>query len=284
MTNFGVVMFPAEFAIHPAELARAAEERGFESLFFPEHSHIPASRKSPYPAGGELTKEYWLSHEPFVALAAAAAVTTRLKLGTAVCLVVERDPIMLAKEVASLDKLSNGRVVLGIGAGWNAEEMENHGVPFKRRWKVVREKVLAMREIWTKDAAEFHGEFVNFDPIWCGPKPVQKGGPPILLGSFSKRAFERVTEYCDGWLPVNIPNFDFARAVTSLRETVERAGRSPASIQLTIPGVAPKEEEARKFMAIGFDRILFGLPPAGRDIVMPLLDRYASLVATLASG
>jgi probable F420-dependent oxidoreductase len=284
MTNFGVVMFPAEFAIHPAELARAAEERGFESLFFPEHSHIPASRKSPYPAGGELTKEYWLSHEPFVALAAAAAVTTRLKLGTAVCLVVERDPIMLAKEVASLDKLSNGRVVLGIGAGWNAEEMENHGVPFKRRWKVVREKVLAMREIWTKDAAEFHGEFVNFDPIWCGPKPVQKGGPPILLGSFSKRAFERVTEYCDGWLPVNIPNFDFARAVTSLRETVERAGRSPASIQLTIPGVAPKEEEARKFMAIGFDRILFGLSPAGRDIVMPLLDRYASLVATLARG
>jgi len=284
MTNFGVVMFPADFAIHPAELARATEERGFGSLFFPEHIHIPASRKTPYPGGIEMTKEYWQSHEPFVALAAAAAVTTRIKLGTAVCLVVERDPILLAKEVASLDAISNGRVVLGIGGGWNVEEMENHGVPFKRRWKVVREKVLAMREIWTKEAAEFHGEFVNFDPIWCGPKPVQKGGPPILLGSFSKRAFERVAEYCDGWIPVNIPGYDFAAALKALRETAERAGRRADSLSLTIPGVAPKEEEARRFVAMGFDRILFGLPPAGREIVLPLLDRYASLVAKLTRG
>ncbi len=258
MTNFGIVMFPAEFAIGPAELARAAEERGFESLFFPEHTHIPASRKTPYPAGGELTREYWSSHEPFVALAAAAAVTRRLKLGTSVCLVVERDPILLAKEVASLDRISDGRVILGIGAGWNVEEMANHGVSYKLRWKLVREKVLAMRQIWTAEAAEFHGELVEFDPIWCGPKPVQKGGPPILLGSLSNRAFQRVADYCDGWMPVNVPGYDFAGGIKMLREAAERSGRRFDSLSLTIPGVAPKEDAARGFIAMGFQRLLFG--------------------------
>lgn len=284
MSDFGVVMFPADFAIAPVELARAAEERGFESLFFPEHIHIPASRKTPYPGGGELPKEYWRSHDPFVALGAAAAVTTKLKLGTAVCLVVERDPILLAKQVGSLDTISNGRLILGIGAGWNVEEMANHGVQFKGRWKLVHEKVLAMREIWTKEAAEFHGEMVKFDPIWCSPKPVQKGGPPILLGGMTPRALQRVVDYCDGWMPVNVPGYDFPGALKTLREAADRAGRRFDSLLLTIPGVAPKEESARRFIKMGFGRILFGLPAAGRDVVMPLLDTYAGLAAKLARG
>ncbi|HYB89628.1 MAG TPA: LLM class F420-dependent oxidoreductase [Candidatus Binataceae bacterium] len=277
MIEFGVSMFPADFAIQPAELAIAAEQRGFESLFFPEHTHIPASRKTPWPAGGDLPTEYWHTHDPFVALAAAAAVTKNLKLGTGVCLVVERDPITLAKEVASLDFISGGRVIFGIGAGWNVEEMENHGAQFKRRWRLVREKVLAMREIWTRDAAEFHGEFVNFDPIWSWPKPVQRGGPPILLGSQSKRAFERVADYCDGWMPINLRNYDFDRGARTLREAGKRAGREGLSISLF--GAPAKDELIRHFMELGFERLIFGLPPAPRDTVLPLLDRYAQVAA-----
>ncbi|HVA80578.1 MAG TPA: LLM class F420-dependent oxidoreductase, partial [Candidatus Binataceae bacterium] len=173
MVKFGISMFPTDYAIQPVELALAAEARGFESLWFPEHTHIPASRKTPFPGGIELPKDYSHTHDPFVALGAAAAVTKKLRLGTGVCLVIERDPIVLAKEIASLDLISGGRVELGIGAGWNVEEMENHGAQFKKRWKIVREKILAMRQIWTQEAAEFHGEFVNFDPIWMFPKPVQ---------------------------------------------------------------------------------------------------------------
>src|SRR5689334_2952188 len=202
MALFGAMMFPTDYAIQPVELARAVEERGLDSLFFPEHTHIPTSRRSPWPGGGELPMEYSHTHDQFVALTAAAAATKRIKLGTGICLVIERDPILLAKEVASLDVLSNGRVILGIGGGWNAEEMENHGTNFKQRWKILRERVLAMREIWRNEKAEFHGEFVNFDSIWSWPKPVQAGGPPILLGSEAKRCFERVVDYCDGWIPI----------------------------------------------------------------------------------
>src|SRR5882757_11580314 len=180
--KLGVAIFPTDYTIRPDDFARACEERGFESIWFPEHTHIPTSRKTPYPAGGELPKEYLHTHDPFVALMAAAGATKKIKLATGICLVVERDPIITAKEVASLDVLSNGRVLFGIGGGWNAEEMENHGTVFKTRWKLLRERVLAMKEIWTKDEAEFHGEFVSFDPIWSFPKPVQKPHPPILMG------------------------------------------------------------------------------------------------------
>src|SRR5215470_5916476 len=164
--KFGIAMFSTEYAIRPDELAREVEQRGFESLWLPEHTHIPASRKTPYPAGGALPREYWHTYDPFIALTAAAAATTRLLLATGICLVIERDPITTAKEVASLDKLSNGRVIFGIGGGWNAEEMEHHGTPFNERWKVLRERVLAMKEIWTKEKAEFHGKFVDFDPTF----------------------------------------------------------------------------------------------------------------------
>src|ERR1700683_92227 len=279
MAEFGLFMFPTDYSIQPVELAIAAEERGFESLFFPEHTHIPASRKTPFPGGTELPKEYSHTHDPFVALGAAAAVTKKLKLGTGVCLVIERDPIVLAKEVASLDMISNGRVVFGIGGGWNVEEMENHGAPYKRRWRIVREKVLAMREIWNKEAAEFHGEFVNFDPIWCYPKPVQKGGPPVLLGSQSKKVFERVADYCDGWLPINNPRNDWPALIKTLREHEKQRGR--AHLSLSLFGAPPKEEPLHQLIELGFERLLFPLPPAPRETVMPMIDNYAKIAAKM---
>ncbi|MFZ0658275.1 MAG: LLM class F420-dependent oxidoreductase [Candidatus Binataceae bacterium] len=277
MVKFGVSMFPTDYAIQPIELAQAAEARNFESLWFPEHTHIPTSRKTPFPGGTELPKEYWHTHDPFVALGAAAAATKKLRLGTGVCLVIERDPIVLAKEIASLDMISGGRVELGIGAGWNVEEMENHGAQFKKRWKIVREKILAMRQIWTKEAAEFHGEFVNFDPIWSFPKPVQPGGPPILLGSQSKRSFERIGEYCDGWMPINFPRADFAGGVKQLRDAEKAAGRKKLGISLF--GSSAKEDEIKRFADLGFDRLIFSLPAAPRETVLPLLDKYAEAAA-----
>jgi len=277
MADFGLFMFPTDYAIQPTDLAIAAEERGFESLFFPEHTHIPASRKTPYPGGGDLPKEYSHTHDPFVALGAAAAVTKRLKLGTGVCLVIERDPIVLAKEVASLDLISKGRVLFGIGGGWNVEEMENHGASYKKRWKTVREKVLAMREIWTKPEAEFHGEVVNFDKIWSYPKPAQPGGPPVLMGSQSKKTFDRVAEYCDGWLPINNPRADFPGAIKELRAAQERYGRKHLSLSMF--GAPAREDALAKLIELGFERLLFPLPPAPRDTVMPMIDNYAKVMA-----
>ena len=196
--HYGVCIFPTDYSIRIDELARAAEERGFESLFVTEHTHIPASRRTPFPGGTELPREYSHTLDPFVALTAAAAVTRTLKVGTGICLVIEHDPITLAKQVASLDVLSGGRFLFGIGGGWNAEEMENHGTAFKTRFRLLRERVLAMKEIWTKDAAAFHGEFVSFDPIWSWPKPAQTPHPPILLGGESGYTLQRVVDFCDG--------------------------------------------------------------------------------------
>ena len=282
MVLFGAMMFPTDYAIQPVELARAVEERGLDSLFFPEHTHIPTSRRSPWPGGGELPMEYSHTHDLFVALGAAAAVTKRIKLGTGICLVIERDPILLAKEVASLDVISNGRVILGIGGGWNAEEMENHGTDFKRRWQLVRERVLAMRAIWSNEKAEFHGEFVNFDPIWCWPKPVQAGGPPILLGSEAKRAFERVVDYCDGWIPINRGKVDgLKQAVAELRESAKRAGKRIEDRNLGLFGAPPKEDVVKQLTDAGFGHLIFGLPPAKADKVLPLLDRYAEIARKL---
>ena len=186
MTDFGVLIFATDYSITPANLAQAAEARGFESLFVPEHTHIPASRLTPWPGGRDLPTEYWHTQDPFVGLATAAAVTDSIKLGTGIALITERDPILMAKQVATLDFLSNGRVLLGVGAGWNVEEMANHGVAFGERWSVLRERVLAMQQIWTQEEAEYHGEHVDFDPIWSYPKPVQPGGPKILLGASSR--------------------------------------------------------------------------------------------------
>lgn len=282
MPSFGVLMFPTDYAIQPPDLAREAESRGFESLFLPEHTHIPTSRRSPWPGGGDLPKEYWHSHDPFVALAAAASVTERIKLATGILLVSERDPIATAKQVASLDFISGGRVLLGIGAGWNEEELAHHGVEFRNRWKVTRERILAMKKIWTEDEAEFHGEFVDFEPLWSWPKPVQPGGPPILLGATSRWAYDRVVEYCDGWMPINRPDVDLAAELANLRAAADRGQRPMESIDLSVYGVGPDEASARSLLELGFGRLVFGLPAAPSDTVLPLLDRYAELAHKLA--
>lgn len=275
---FGVVMFPTTYAISPPDLARALEERGFESMSAPEHSHIPASRRTPWPGGPSLPREYWAAYDPFVALSAAAAVTTRLRLGTGICLVIERHPITTAKEVATLDRLSGGRFMFGIGGGWNAEEMANHGTDFKTRWRVLRERVLAMKEIWTKEEAEFHGEFVDFDPIWSHPKPVQQPHPPIFMGGDGATTFDRVVELADGWMPLVRPGLDPAAKIPLLRQRAIEAGRDPQSISVTIVFARPGRAEIARLEAAGVERAVFGVPSAERDKVLPLLDSYAKLM------
>ena len=276
--QFGVSMFPTDYSIGPVEVARAAEERGFDMLFFPEHTHIPASRKTPFPGGGELSRDYWHAHDPFVALGAAAAVTERIRLGTGICLVIERDPITTAKEIASLDTISGGRVILGIGAGWNREEMENHGANYRARWSITREKVLAMRAIWNMEDAEFHGDHVDFDPIWSWPKPVQEGGPPVWIGANSKWVFDRIADYADGWLPIGglgSGNMD------RLREAMAKKDRHVEDLDLALFGAPPDADQVRGRIGQGFDHVVFGLPAAGSEKVLPALDRYAEVVAAV---
>ena len=271
-------MFATDYAMRPDDLARELEARGFESLWVPEHTHIPASRRTPYPGGTDLPKEYWHTYDPFVALTAAASVTTKLKVATGICLIIERDPITTAKEVASLDYLSNGRFIFGIGAGWNAEEMENHGTTYKTRFSLLRERVLAMKEIWTKEEAEYHGRFVNFDPIWSYPKPVQKPHPPILMGGFATKTFDYVAEFCDGWMPIGYRMEGLPEKIGELRRRAADAGRDPQSISITIFGAKPEREALDQLEAAGVERAIFMLPPADRDTVMPLVDKYAGLV------
>ncbi|HVN83713.1 MAG TPA: LLM class F420-dependent oxidoreductase [Candidatus Binatia bacterium] len=282
--EFGVLMFATDYAIRPDDLAREAEARGFESVWYPEHTHIPASRRSPWPGGPELPKEYWHTHDLFVALAMAAAVTKKIKVGSGICLVIERDPITLAKEVATLDALSNGRLLFGIGGGWNAEEMENHGTDFKTRWKRLRESIEAMQAIWANDNAEYHGELVNFDPIWSWPKPVQKPHPPIYLGGHGEKALKRVVKYCDGWMPIPVRAGDMQREIAQLHELAKAAGRDPKSITISLYGVAPDVDAIRAYAKMGVHRVGFGLPPAGSDKVLPLLDRYAAVMREFRKG
>ena len=278
----GAFMFVTDYSMRPDELARLLEERGFESLWVPEHTHIPASRLSPWPGGADLPQEYWHSYDPFVALSAAAAVTTKLKLGTGICLIVERDPITTAKEIASLDMLSNGRFMFGIGGGWNAEEMENHGTAYRSRWRLLRERILAMKAIWTEDEAEFHGEFVNFDKLWAYPKPVQKPHPPIFMGGDGPTTFNRVVEFCDGWMPIaGRPGQEgsLAEKIALLRRQAEEAGRDPQNLPVSVYWMGrPRDDTVERMTEAGVDRIIFGLPPAQRDEVMPRIDQCAALI------
>jgi probable F420-dependent oxidoreductase len=276
--KLGTVIFPTDYSIRPDDFARACEERGFESVWFPEHTHIPSSRKTPYPAGGELPKEYSHSYDPFVALMAAAAVTKTIKVATGICLVVERDPIVTAKEVASLDALSNGRFLFGIGGGWNVEEMENHGMPFGKRWKLLRERIEAMKEIWTKDEAEYHGELVSFDPIWSWPKPHQKPHPPIILGSASKMGIKRVVEYCDGWIPIGLAVRDMPAAIADLHAQAKAKGRDPQSIEVSLFWAPPDADGLRQYQDMGIARGVLALPSLPKDDVLKMLDGMAALV------
>jgi probable F420-dependent oxidoreductase len=279
--SFGVAMFPTDYAIQPVALAQAVEERGLDSLFVPEHTHIPASRATPFPGGGGLPKMYWHTHDPFVALGAAAAVTRRIKLGTGICLVIERGPITLAKECASLDMISGGRLILGIGAGWNREEMENHGANYPKRWAVVREKVLAMKTIWREEEPEFHGEWVDFDPIWSYPKPVQAGGPPIWIGANSKWVFDRVADYAEGWMPIGGMG---SGNMERVREALGAKGRRIEDLDLTLFGAPTDIDQLRGRIQQGFDHLIFNLPAAGEDEVLPLLDKYAAIAERVRAG
>ena len=276
--QLGVMMFPTDLAIRPDDLAREAEQRGFESLWFPEHTHIPVSRRTEWPGGGPLPEEYKRTHDPFVALAFAAAATERLRVGTGICLVAQRDPIVLAKEIASLDVLSGGRLLFGVGYGWNVDEMEHHGVTKPQRRAVVREKLLAMKALWTEDEAAFDGEHVRFTSSWSWPKPVQRPHPPILFGGRgSPRTYRDIVELADGWMPIP-GRVDFLGQVDDLRAEAKAAGRDPTTLDITAFGAPAKPAVLEQYAAAGVTRAIFGLPPAAREDVLPVLDRYAALV------
>jgi probable F420-dependent oxidoreductase len=285
MPMFGVHLYPTGYSMEPVEVVKAAEERGLDSVTYPEHTHIPTSRKTPFPGEGELPKYYAELHDPFIVMAAAASVTRRIKLGTGVCLITEHDPIALAKQIASLDVICRGRLFLAIGAGWNAEEMENHGTRFKTRWLVARERILAMKRIWSNAEAEFHGRFVNFDPMWSGPKPLQAGGPPVLLGSASPKSIERAMDFCDGWYPPGFSDLEFHRSgITTIRAWAARAERRLEDVHLSAQlGVVENTDRARRLLDVGFTHLLFSIFPAPDDKTLALLDRYAELAGTLRS-
>lgn len=275
--HHGVTMFVTDRSMTAAALARAVEERGLDGLYLPEHTHIPVSRRTPYPLGGELPEEYKRTLDPFVALATAAAVTTRIRLGTGVCLVAQRDPIVLAKEVASLDLVSGGRFVLGIGTGWNEDEAEDHGIPFKRRRSVVRERVLAMRELWEEEVGSFEGEFVRLSPSWAWPKPVQRPHAPIFWGGAgSPKLFEHIAEYADGWMPLGASGI--AAQLPALREAFERAGRKASEARVILYGVKPEKGRLEYFASMGAEEVVFFLPSATEDRVLPVLDEIAKVV------
>ncbi|MBA04569.1 MAG: LLM class F420-dependent oxidoreductase [Gammaproteobacteria bacterium] len=276
--KFGVSIFPTDYSIKPVEIAKEAEARGFQSLFFPEHTHIPTNRNTPFPGGGELPKQYWHSHDPFVALGACAAVTSEIRLGTGICLIIERDPITTAKEIASLDMISNGRTIIGIGAGWNREEMENHGADFKNRWQIVKEKVEAMRAIWTNEEPEYHGKYVDFDPIWSYPKPIQNGGPPIWMGANSKWVFERIADYADGWMPIGGLG---SGNMNRLKEALDSKNRKIEDLTLALFGGPKDRAQIVGRIEQGFDEVIFSLPSEGPDQVLPLLDEYADIVKSV---
>jgi probable F420-dependent oxidoreductase len=276
--DFGVLIFPTDSAIRPDHLAREVEERGFESLWFPEHSHIPSARTTPW--GGiegapPLPEQYWRSYDQFVALSYAAAATENLKLGTGITLLAQRDPIWTAKEVASLDHLSAGRVILGIGYGWNKEEMAQHGVQFEDRRALLKEKMLLMKALWTDDEASFHGEHVSLEPSWSWPKPVQKPHPPVLMGAAAgPKTIEHMVEFCDGWIPLGTRH-DIEGKVKEVREAVAQAGRDPDAFNITAFGA--KADRVDTLRAAGVDRVIFNLPSLGPDVVIPRLDELAEV-------
>jgi probable F420-dependent oxidoreductase len=276
--ELGIALFATDYTVDPPTFARMVEERGFESLFFPEHTHIPASRKTPHPVYDELPPEYSHTHDPFVALGAAAVATDRLLLATGICLVVERDPIVTAKEVATLDHLSGGRFLFGVGAGWNIEEMENHGTDPRTRFRRMRESVEAMKTIWTEDEAEYHGKIVDFDPIWCWPKPVQKPHPPVLVGGLGDRVLDRVVAYGDEWIPNRVRSPEaLGERIEELQRRAEAAGRG--RIPVTVFGAKPEVRLLERLRAAGVTRALFYLLPGVPSDLRLQLDSLAEVAA-----
>jgi probable F420-dependent oxidoreductase len=278
--KFGASMFFTDYSMTPAALARALEERGFDILWAPEHSHIPLSRKTPFLLGAELPKRYYDVMDPFVTLAAAAAVTTKLKLATGVCLIAQRDPIQTAKLVASIDRVSDGRFVFGIGNGWNQDEMENHGTAFSTRHKLARERVEAMKAIWTQETAEFHGEFVDFGPMAAWPKPVQKPHPPILVGGAFPYSARRAVRYGDGWMPqvTAKDNAPLTEVIPRFRQMTAEAGRDPAAMQIVVGAQPPDVPLIGRYQELAVDIVYPSLPSEKADTILPILDQWAQVM------
>jgi probable F420-dependent oxidoreductase len=279
--QFGAAMFFTEYSMGPGELGLALEQRGFESLWVPEHSHVPQPRVTPFPGGGDLPKPYYDILDPFVVLTAAAAVTQRLKLGTGVCLITQRDPIQTAKLVASLDQVSNGRFLFGIGNGWNAEEMADHGTVFATRHKLARERIEAMKAIWTETKPAYSGEFVKFDPMMAWPKPVQKPHPPVIVGGAFPHGARRAVRYGDGWIPLaGRPGQygDVFETVPKFHALLKEAGRDPASCPVSIFSAPEEADTLKRYRDLGIARVAVSLPAAAEEIVLPILDRWAALI------
>ena len=281
--DFGISYFPTDETFDPPTLARMVEERGFESLFVAEHTHIPASRETPYPAGTRAAARVLAHLRPFVALTAAAAATESLRVGTAICLVVERDPITTAKEVASLDRISGGRFLFGVGAGWNVEEMANHGTDAGRRFGLMRERVEAMKAIWTQDDAEYHGKRVDFDPIWSWPKPLQEPHPPVLVGGNGRTVYDRVLAFGDGWFPNRIGDDEKIIArVEKLQRLGAEAGRDSVPVTMQL---APRDPALlERYEKAGVTRAVYMLPAASNDEVEAKLDRFTAAKDGYAGG
>ncbi len=278
--KFGASMFFTDYSMTPAALARALEDRGFDILWAPEHSHIPLSRKTPFPLGPALPKRYHDVMDPFVTLTAAAAVTTTLKLATGVCLIAQRDPIQTAKLVASIDQISGGRFIFGIGNGWNQDEMENHGTDFGKRHKLARERVEAMKAIWTLDAAEYHGEFVDFGPIAAWPKPLQKPHPPILIGGAFPYSARRAVRYGDGWMPqvTNADTMPLTEAIPLFRKMAEEAERDPAAMRIVMGAQLPDVALIGRYQALDVDNVYPSLPSEKADTILPILDQWVQVM------
>jgi probable F420-dependent oxidoreductase len=279
MLKIGAVMFFTTDSMQPAELGRVLEERGFESLWVPEHTHIPSSRKSPSPGGGVLIRPYYEIMDPFLALNAAATVTTTLKIGTGIALVTQRDPIVTAKMISTIDQLSKGRFLFGVGNGWNQDEIENHGTDFASRHKLARERIEAMKAIWTQEEPEYHGEFVNFDAMKQWPKPHQTPHPPIIVGGAFPYAARRAIRYGDGWIPRadRLEKEGVGVLIAKFRQMATEAGRDPASLPITVFRVPEEIDRLKYCEEIGIDRVVFSLPAEGKDKLMPIIDRWAEL-------
>lgn len=274
MTDIGIFYFATEYGHNVVDVARDAEQRGFESLWLPEHTHIPVSRKTPYAGGAELPEEYAHTLDPFVALAAVATATKRIRLATGISLLIERDTITTAKTVATLDLLSNGRAIVGVGGGWNREEAEHHGVEWSTRFQKLEEQIDAIKIIWANEEAAFHGEHIHFDSIWSWPKPLQRPHPPIVLGGESDHTLRRVIKHCDGWLPRARNPETVVRGIARLNELAEEADRDPESISVNVFAPRPDAELIDRFKSMGVARIVLWLPPEDRDAVSKRLDGY----------
>ena len=277
----GLFSFNTEYSIRPDRFARAAEDRGYESVWFPEHTHIPAGRTTPYPSGGELPREYIHMSDPFTSSAAAAAVTDVILIGTAISLVNQHDPIALAKQVATVDLISGGRFLFGVGAGWNVEEMNDHGVQFEERWPYLWEMLEAMQALWTQEEATYKGKYISFERAWSYPKPVTPGGPRVLMGAGSKWTWDRIVEYCDGWMPIGgrgSSRVSLGEKIALLKRQAEEGGRDPESLNITSFGIRPDPELIARLQEAGVDRVIFTLPSQEKEEVTPLIDECAKLI------